>query len=243
MPKSAAQTVSTQVQHRLYPHGSPHLHRPQKHRVFTSPLSPLTQAGNAKLADFLGRDFRIEAGASAAAKNAFALLGQHRYELAAAFFILAGRKRDAVGEPGQCSERHMHNTNTQMRTRSSSTCIPDQRCKWDLTSTFHRRIVAYTARSPPSLSWLDGCVTVRVSKAGLGCTYRTSHAHPHAQREPELTCQDVLASLANSVLASVANSVLASLAGDILAPLSNNILTLLTNHVLAWYIELVLPCS
>jgi ribosomal protein S9 len=36
------------------------------------------QTSNTKLADFLQRDFRHEEHKKAAAKNAFALLGQHR---------------------------------------------------------------------------------------------------------------------------------------------------------------------
>lgn len=41
-----------------------------------------------KQADFLARDFRQQKHKEAACKNAFVLLGQHRHELAAAFFIL-----------------------------------------------------------------------------------------------------------------------------------------------------------
>ncbi|GAX73065.1 hypothetical protein CEUSTIGMA_g518.t1 [Chlamydomonas eustigma] len=55
------------------------------------------QTSNIKLADFLQRDFRNEDHKKAAAKNAFALLGQHRYEMAASFFILADQYWDAVG--------------------------------------------------------------------------------------------------------------------------------------------------
>ena len=44
-----------------------------------------------KLADFLSRDFRQAPNRAAAAKNAFVLLGQHRYELATMFFILGVR--------------------------------------------------------------------------------------------------------------------------------------------------------
>ena len=47
------------------------------------------QAGVKKLADFLARDFRQPAARAAAAKNAFVLLGQHRHDLAAVFFILS----------------------------------------------------------------------------------------------------------------------------------------------------------
>lgn len=61
------------------------------------------QANNVRIADFLARDFSREDGKRAAAKNAFALLGQHRYELAAAFFILAGQHWDAVS--GGCGGR------------------------------------------------------------------------------------------------------------------------------------------
>ena len=45
-------------------------------------------ASQAKQADFLARDFRQEKHKQAACKNAFVLLGQHKHELAAAFFIL-----------------------------------------------------------------------------------------------------------------------------------------------------------
>ena len=43
---------------------------------------------NKKLADFLVRDFSQAKHRDAACKNAFVLLGQHRHELAAAFFVL-----------------------------------------------------------------------------------------------------------------------------------------------------------
>jgi hypothetical protein len=49
----------------------------------------LFRTGNhKKLGDFLARDFKEETNLAAACKNAFVLLGQHRHELAAAFFIL-----------------------------------------------------------------------------------------------------------------------------------------------------------
>lgn len=47
-----------------------------------------TGTGTKTLADFLARDFRDASHRQAACKNAFVLLGQHRHELAAAFFIL-----------------------------------------------------------------------------------------------------------------------------------------------------------
>ncbi|PNH00002.1 DmX-like protein 1, partial [Tetrabaena socialis] len=53
-------------------------------------------SSNTKLADFLLRDFSQEEPRRSAAKNAFALLGQHRYELAASFFILGAQPFDAV---------------------------------------------------------------------------------------------------------------------------------------------------
>merc|ERR1719426_48535 len=60
-------------------------------------LSGLCRATqNTKLGDFLKRDFNQEANRVAALKNAYALLGQHRYELAAAFFLLARKSEDAV---------------------------------------------------------------------------------------------------------------------------------------------------
>ncbi len=40
---------------------------------------PCRQASNLKIADFLLRDFNQEEPRRSAAKNAFALLGQHRY--------------------------------------------------------------------------------------------------------------------------------------------------------------------
>ncbi|MEW5313195.1 MAG: hypothetical protein WDW38_004781 [Sanguina aurantia] len=56
------------------------------------------QTSNVKIAEFLAKNFDTSADARAsAAKNAFALIGQHRYELAASFFILSGSIKDAVG--------------------------------------------------------------------------------------------------------------------------------------------------
>ena len=49
-----------------------------------------------KQAEFLGRDFSQKKNAEAACKNAYVLLGQHRYELSAAFFLLGGCPRDAL---------------------------------------------------------------------------------------------------------------------------------------------------
>lgn len=45
-------------------------------------------AGNKKFVEFFSRDFSLEENRIAALKNAHALLSQHRYELAAAFFYL-----------------------------------------------------------------------------------------------------------------------------------------------------------
>ena len=50
-----------------------------------------------KQADFLARDFSQLKHREAACKNAFVLLGQHRYELAAAFFILGGAPPPPLG--------------------------------------------------------------------------------------------------------------------------------------------------
>ena len=41
-----------------------------------------------KQAEFLARDFTQVKNQEAACKNAFVLLGQHKYEMAAAFFLL-----------------------------------------------------------------------------------------------------------------------------------------------------------
>ncbi|GBG74814.1 hypothetical protein CBR_g19326 [Chara braunii] len=43
-----------------------------------------------KLYEFLGRDFKEEKNRAAALKNAYVLMGQHRYELASGFFLLGG---------------------------------------------------------------------------------------------------------------------------------------------------------
>lgn len=48
---------------------------------------------NEKLSLFLSRDFASEANRTAALKNGYALLGQQRHELAAAFFVLGGSVR------------------------------------------------------------------------------------------------------------------------------------------------------
>lgn len=47
---------------------------------------------NKRLSDFLGRDFRDPAHAAAAGKNAYVLLGQHKPQLAAAFFVLGAQQ-------------------------------------------------------------------------------------------------------------------------------------------------------
>lgn len=50
-----------------------------------------------RMSEFLSRDFAEPAHRSAALKNAFALLSQHRYELAATFFLLGGSPKDCAG--------------------------------------------------------------------------------------------------------------------------------------------------
>lgn len=52
--------------------------------------------GATKQAEFLLRDFDQPRHQEAASKNAFVLLGQHRYKLAAAFFVLGRRFKDAA---------------------------------------------------------------------------------------------------------------------------------------------------
>ena len=49
-----------------------------------------------KLGEFLKRNFNEEAHQVAALKNAYALLGQHRYQLSAAFFLLGRKYDDAI---------------------------------------------------------------------------------------------------------------------------------------------------
>lgn len=49
-----------------------------------------------KLVDFLQKDLESPKVKADAAKNAYFLQGRHRYELAAAFFLLAGSLKDAV---------------------------------------------------------------------------------------------------------------------------------------------------
>lgn len=53
-------------------------------------------AGNKKFVEFFSRDFSLEENRIAALKNAHALLSQHRYELAAAFFYLGDAPDHAV---------------------------------------------------------------------------------------------------------------------------------------------------
>jgi hypothetical protein len=48
------------------------------------------------LADFMERDFSDPKHQAAAGKNAYVLLGKHRFELAAAMFILAGSTGEAL---------------------------------------------------------------------------------------------------------------------------------------------------
>eukprot|EP00002_Diphylleia_rotans_P006502 TRINITY_DN1585_c0_g1_i7.p1 TRINITY_DN1585_c0_g1~~TRINITY_DN1585_c0_g1_i7.p1 ORF type:complete len:1902 (+),score=296.34 TRINITY_DN1585_c0_g1_i7:71-5776(+) len=52
--------------------------------------------GDQKLADFLKNDFQEPRWKTAAAKNAFVLLSQHKYDMAASFFILAGQLAEAI---------------------------------------------------------------------------------------------------------------------------------------------------
>eukprot|EP00004_Rigifila_ramosa_P015578 TRINITY_DN3623_c0_g1_i2.p1 TRINITY_DN3623_c0_g1~~TRINITY_DN3623_c0_g1_i2.p1 ORF type:complete len:1527 (-),score=308.60 TRINITY_DN3623_c0_g1_i2:136-4659(-) len=49
-----------------------------------------------KVAEFLRRDFSTEATRTAALKNAYVLLGQQKFEMAAAFFLLGGSIADAI---------------------------------------------------------------------------------------------------------------------------------------------------
>jgi len=49
-----------------------------------------------KQAEFFSRDFSQETNQTAACKNAFVLLSQHRYSMAATFFILGGKVKDAI---------------------------------------------------------------------------------------------------------------------------------------------------
>ena len=55
-----------------------------------------SHADKKKMVDFLSNDFDDERWQTAAMKNAFALLSKQRYQYAAAFFLLAGRLKDAV---------------------------------------------------------------------------------------------------------------------------------------------------
>lgn len=64
----------------------------------------LRSKGDARVADFLGRDFSQQQNRTAAAKNAHKLLSQHRYALAASFFLLA---HDVPAALATCLE-HLH---------------------------------------------------------------------------------------------------------------------------------------
>ena len=62
-----------------------------------SALQALFKAtGNTRLAEFFANDFTEQRWQNAAQKNAYALLGKQRYELAAAFFLLAGDIKASV---------------------------------------------------------------------------------------------------------------------------------------------------
>ncbi len=72
---------------------TPHTSHLTPHTPHLPPPPPHTQnlfrtAGHSRQADFLKRDFKNEKNRQAAKKNAFVLLGQHRHDMAAAFFIL-----------------------------------------------------------------------------------------------------------------------------------------------------------
>lgn len=64
----------------------------------------LRAKGDARVADFLGRNFMQQQNRTAAAKNAHKLLSQHRYSLAASFFLLA---HDVPAALATCLE-HLH---------------------------------------------------------------------------------------------------------------------------------------
>ena len=64
----------------------------------------LRSKGDSRVADFLGRDFTLQQQRAAAAKNAHKLLSQHRYPLAASFFLLA---HDVPAALATCLE-HLH---------------------------------------------------------------------------------------------------------------------------------------
>eukprot|EP00892_Ulva_mutabilis_P007076 jgi/Ulvmu1/4740/UM020_0024.1 len=64
----------------------------------------LRSKGDVRVADFLGRDFTQQSHRAAAAKNAHKLLSQHRYPLAASFFLLA---HDVPAALATCLE-HLH---------------------------------------------------------------------------------------------------------------------------------------
>ena len=63
-------------------------------------------ANNKRVVDFLGRDFSDVKNRTAASKNAFVLLGKHRHELAAAFFILGEMTRSMAASVA-FAERHV----------------------------------------------------------------------------------------------------------------------------------------
>ena len=67
--------------------------------------------GPKKLADFLARDFGSADSRSAAAKNAYVLLGQHKQGLAATFFLLGEWLSPTVawipGRPSRLLGQHM----------------------------------------------------------------------------------------------------------------------------------------
>lgn len=67
-------------------------HLPVLRSLFRLSPSP----GHAKVGVFLHNDFAAERWRRAASKNAYALLGQHRYAAAAGFFLLAGRPSLAI---------------------------------------------------------------------------------------------------------------------------------------------------
>ena len=65
-----------------------------------NPLPHTRTLDRGQVSEFLARDFGSEANRTAAAKNAFHLMGQHRHALAAAFFLL-GAFLGCVGGRGQ----------------------------------------------------------------------------------------------------------------------------------------------
>eukprot|EP00210_Caulerpa_lentillifera_P004834 g4615.t1 len=93
--RAAEEVAKEQFRRKNDPHDCALIYIALKKQALLSRL--FRSNGYPKVADLLIKDFTQKHNQQIASKNAFVLLGQHRYSLAAAFFLVGGHKQDAIG--------------------------------------------------------------------------------------------------------------------------------------------------